>query len=125
MDAFMCYGPVVPDGYGACYNPHPENLVVCISSFRSCDVTSSGFFASTLESSLLQMRELCLLETDGEQRHSCTRETPLRTGEGVAESIENHCVCHQMADLPQKLMRGLPGVTSAKRLIIDALPKTF
>ena len=60
MDAFMCYGPVVPDGYGACYNPHPDYILVCISSFSSCDDTASHFFAMTLESSLMQMKELCL-----------------------------------------------------------------
>jgi choline O-acetyltransferase len=55
----MCYGPVVPDGYGACYNPHEDYILVVISSFKSCDQTGSDNFAFTLEESFLQMKELC------------------------------------------------------------------
>nr|XP_022319344.1 choline O-acetyltransferase-like [Crassostrea virginica] len=60
MDAFMCYGPVVPDGYGVCYNPHPGWILVCVTSFKRHHDTHSDHFAFTLESSLLQMQELCL-----------------------------------------------------------------
>ena len=56
----MSYGPVVPDGYGVCYNPHPHNIVVCICAFKSNAETQSDHFALTLESSFLQMQELCL-----------------------------------------------------------------
>ena len=56
----MLYGPVVPGGYGACYNPHPDSIVVCISSFKSSEITSSERFAFTLEGSFMQMKELCL-----------------------------------------------------------------
>jgi len=59
MDAFMCYGPVVPDGYGVCYNPHPGYMVVCVASFRSWTDTDSRAFADTLVDSLRQMRDLC------------------------------------------------------------------
>ncbi|XP_076457596.1 choline O-acetyltransferase-like [Babylonia areolata] len=59
-DSFMCYGPVVPDGYGACYNPFPDFICFYISSFRECMDTDSQMFALSLESTLLQMRELCL-----------------------------------------------------------------
>ena len=45
MDAFMCYGPVVEDGYGACYNPHPNYILVCVSSFKKDDSTNSTAFA--------------------------------------------------------------------------------
>ncbi len=62
MDAFMCYGPVVPDGYGICYNPHPNEMVVAVTSFSSCGETRSDHFAFTLESSFRQMRELCEAE---------------------------------------------------------------
>jgi hypothetical protein len=44
MDAFMCYGPVVPDGYGVCYNPHPHNILVCITSFKRHSETRSDYF---------------------------------------------------------------------------------
>ena len=56
----MCYGPVVPNGYGVCYNPHPDNMVIVITSFKADESTQADFFASTLDSSFRQMRELCL-----------------------------------------------------------------
>ncbi|CAN8216590.1 unnamed protein product [Coccothraustes coccothraustes] len=59
MELFCCYGPVVPNGYGACYNPQPEHLLFCISSFKESKETSSGMFAKAVEESLLAMRDLC------------------------------------------------------------------
>lgn len=64
MDTFMCYGPVVPDGYGVCYNPHAYNIIVCISAFKSNAETQADYFAYTLEGSLLQMQELCRKTTE-------------------------------------------------------------
>ncbi|XP_059518078.1 choline O-acetyltransferase [Myotis daubentonii] len=59
MEMFCCYGPVVPDGYGACYNPQPESILFCISSFHSCPETSSTKFAKAVEDSLAEMGGLC------------------------------------------------------------------
>ena len=59
-DSFMFYGPVVPDGYGACYNPLPEQILVFITCFEQCPDTDPQMFAFSLESTFLQMRELCL-----------------------------------------------------------------
>ncbi|NWR11701.1 CLAT acetyltransferase, partial [Paradoxornis webbianus] len=59
MEMFCCYGPVVPNGYGACYNPQPEHILFCISSFKECKETSSDTFARAVEDSLLAMRDLC------------------------------------------------------------------
>ncbi|NWU04338.1 CLAT acetyltransferase, partial [Urocynchramus pylzowi] len=59
MEMFCCYGPVVPNGYGACYNPQPDHLLFCISSFKECKETSSDLFAKAVEESLLAMRDLC------------------------------------------------------------------
>lgn len=61
MEMFCCYGPVVPDGYGACYNPQPESILFCISSFHSCKETSSTKFVKAVEESLTEMRDLCNL----------------------------------------------------------------
>lgn len=58
-EMFCCYGPVVPNGYGACYNPQPEHILFCISSFKDCKETSSDMFAKAVEESLLEMRDLC------------------------------------------------------------------
>uniref|UniRef100_A0A8C3FKG7 Choline O-acetyltransferase n=1 Tax=Chrysemys picta bellii TaxID=8478 RepID=A0A8C3FKG7_CHRPI len=59
MEMFCCYGPVVPSGYGACYNPQPEHILFCISSFKECKETSSVMFAKAVEESLMEMRDLC------------------------------------------------------------------
>ena len=60
----MCYGPVVPDGYGVCYNPHSDYIVAVVTSFKSHSETRSDYFAFTLESSFLQMYELCFKTKD-------------------------------------------------------------
>ncbi|KAM4703635.1 choline O-acetyltransferase [Rhinophrynus dorsalis] len=60
MEMFCCYGPVVPNGYGSCYNPQPEHILFCISSFRECKETSSTMFAKAVEESLIAMGDLCL-----------------------------------------------------------------
>ncbi|NP_034021.1 choline O-acetyltransferase [Mus musculus] len=59
MEMFCCYGPVVPNGYGACYNPQPEAITFCISSFHGCKETSSVEFAEAVGASLVDMRDLC------------------------------------------------------------------
>lgn len=64
MDAIMGYGPVVPDGYGVCYNPHSDYIVAVVTSFKSHSETRSDYFAFTLESSFLQMYELCFKTKD-------------------------------------------------------------
>uniref|UniRef100_H0V586 Choline O-acetyltransferase n=1 Tax=Cavia porcellus TaxID=10141 RepID=H0V586_CAVPO len=61
MEMFCCYGPVVPNGYGACYNPQPESILFCISSFHSCKETSSLGFAEAVGASLADLRALCSL----------------------------------------------------------------
>ncbi|CDS39538.1 choline O acetyltransferase [Echinococcus multilocularis] len=60
MDTFMCYGAVVPDGYGAAYNPHPNNIVAVISCWKSDPNTNATRFAELLEESLVEMHDLVL-----------------------------------------------------------------
>ncbi|XP_039301605.1 choline O-acetyltransferase-like [Nilaparvata lugens] len=57
-DCVLGYGPVVPDGYGCCYNPWPNSITFCISAFHSSESTKSSLFAQNLEDSLLAMQEL-------------------------------------------------------------------
>ena len=57
--SFMCYGPVVSDGYGCSYNPKPDYILFAISSFKSCKLTNTKNFAKSLEQSLDLMYELC------------------------------------------------------------------
>ncbi|KAM8924854.1 choline O-acetyltransferase [Pelodytes ibericus] len=71
MEMFCCYGPVVPNGYGTCYNPQPEHVLFCISSFRECKETSSTMFAKAIEESLLSIAELC-------SKHNTKTETPVK-----------------------------------------------
>uniref|UniRef100_A0A8C5AVN0 Choline O-acetyltransferase n=1 Tax=Gadus morhua TaxID=8049 RepID=A0A8C5AVN0_GADMO len=61
VDMFCCYGPVVPDGYGACYNPQSDHVLFCVSSFRDSPQTCSEEFVQILERGLLEMRDLCSL----------------------------------------------------------------
>ncbi|NP_001124191.1 choline O-acetyltransferase isoform X1 [Danio rerio] len=58
-EMFCCYGPVVPNGYGACYNPQTDHILFCVSSFRECAETSSDLFVKTLEGCLKEMQDLC------------------------------------------------------------------
>ncbi|KAM6951280.1 choline O-acetyltransferase b [Aplochiton taeniatus] len=58
-EIFCCYGPVVPNGYGACYNPQSDNIIFCVSSFRDSTETSSAKFVEELEKSLEKIRDLC------------------------------------------------------------------
>ncbi|XP_014204515.1 carnitine O-acetyltransferase-like isoform X2 [Copidosoma floridanum] len=57
-ESFMCYGPVVPEGYGCCYNPRPSDMFFGCSSFNSCPETSTKGFAETLKQSLRDMKKL-------------------------------------------------------------------
>ncbi|XP_028584281.2 choline O-acetyltransferase [Podarcis muralis] len=59
MGMFCCYGPVIPNGYGACYNPQPEHILFCISSFKDCKETSSSKFAKAVGESLMDVKQLC------------------------------------------------------------------
>lgn len=56
---FCCYGPVVPNGYGACYNPQSDHIIFSVSSFRESSQTSSAEFVKCLVDGLLDMRDLC------------------------------------------------------------------
>uniref|UniRef100_A0A3Q3W1U5 Choline/carnitine acyltransferase domain-containing protein n=1 Tax=Mola mola TaxID=94237 RepID=A0A3Q3W1U5_MOLML len=57
-DCVMCFGPMVPDGYGVCYNPMDEHINVAITAFNSCEETNAAKFAQAVEDALLDMRVL-------------------------------------------------------------------
>ncbi|XP_047465737.1 choline O-acetyltransferase-like [Mugil cephalus] len=59
VEMFCCYGPVVPNGYGACYNPQSDHIVFCVSSFWENTETSSAVFVKALNEGLLEIRDLC------------------------------------------------------------------
>ncbi|KAL0964810.1 hypothetical protein UPYG_G00329280 [Umbra pygmaea] len=59
VEMFCCYGPVVPNGYGCCYNPQSEHLLFSVTSFHGSTETSSAVFIKALDEGLLEMRGLC------------------------------------------------------------------
>ena len=60
-DSFICYGAVVPDGYGCSYNVRSDYILFCISSFNNCSTTNSQEFAESLTDTLYEIRDLCTL----------------------------------------------------------------
>lgn len=57
-DCVMCFGPVVPNGYGVCYNPMDDHINFAVSSFNACKETSAASFAQIIQEALLDMRTL-------------------------------------------------------------------
>uniref|UniRef100_A0A7N6FEJ6 Carnitine O-acetyltransferase n=1 Tax=Anabas testudineus TaxID=64144 RepID=A0A7N6FEJ6_ANATE len=57
-DCVMCFGPVVPDGYGVCYNPMDEHINIAITAFNSCEETNAAKFAQAVEDALMDMGAL-------------------------------------------------------------------
>jgi len=58
-EVYMCYGPVVPDGYGCCYNPIKDEIIFIVSSFKDCETTSSSRFVKAINNSLQTMATIC------------------------------------------------------------------
>lgn len=54
----MCYGPAVEDGYGICYNPRNDDMLLAVSSFPSSKCTSAVQMGQTLVDALNAMYEL-------------------------------------------------------------------
>ncbi|CAK6953189.1 choline O-acetyltransferase [Scomber scombrus] len=83
VEMFCCYGPVVPNGYGACYNPQSDHIIFCLSSFRESSQTCSTEFVKCLVQGLLDMRDLCNNYNSSssltEQRQGQTLETHTQT----------------------------------------------
>ncbi|XP_062855357.1 carnitine O-acetyltransferase-like [Trichomycterus rosablanca] len=57
-DCYMCIGPMVPDGYGVCYNPMDDHINVAVTAFNSCEDTNATKLACFLEDALLDMKAL-------------------------------------------------------------------
>lgn len=57
-DLMMLFGPVVPDGYGICYNPQADHINFSVSAFNTSPETNSDQFAANLVESLLEMNQL-------------------------------------------------------------------
>uniref|UniRef100_A0A1A7Z2K6 Choline O-acetyltransferase n=1 Tax=Iconisemion striatum TaxID=60296 RepID=A0A1A7Z2K6_9TELE len=59
VEMFCCYGPVVSNGYGVCYNPQSDHIIFSVSSFHESPQTCSADFVKCLVQGLLDMRDLC------------------------------------------------------------------
>ncbi|CAG9539986.1 unnamed protein product [Cercopithifilaria johnstoni] len=51
-DTYLCYGPVVKDGYGCSYNIQPHSIIFAPSSFKSSLATNAEHFKKSLVDSL-------------------------------------------------------------------------
>lgn len=56
--SFMCYGPLVPDGYGCCYNPRDDGMLFGVSAYNSCSETSAVRFGEAIRQSLVDMHDV-------------------------------------------------------------------
>lgn len=54
----MCFGPVVSNGYGVCYNPMNDHINFAVSSFNACEETNAAHLAQAIEDALMDMRTL-------------------------------------------------------------------
>ncbi|XP_063050703.1 carnitine O-acetyltransferase-like [Engraulis encrasicolus] len=57
-DCVMCLGPLVPDGYGVCYNPMASHINFAITAFNSCEETNATRYSRDLQRALADMKTL-------------------------------------------------------------------
>lgn len=57
-DMFLCFGAVVPDGYGVCYNPREKQIIFSVSCFHSSPDTDSIRFLKNMSENLVEMRDM-------------------------------------------------------------------
>ncbi|KAI8427768.1 hypothetical protein MSG28_002190 [Choristoneura fumiferana] len=62
-DGFMCYGPLVPNGYATCYNPRDNDVNFATSAFQEHPDTSCDKYRATLEQALQDMHDVLLQST--------------------------------------------------------------
>ncbi|KAM4524482.1 choline O-acetyltransferase b [Odontesthes bonariensis] len=82
VEMFCCYGPVVPNGYGACYNPQSDHIIFCVSSFWENTETSSAVFVKALNEGLLEIRDLC-------NRSGAAATKPAGSGQGASQPLRS------------------------------------
>ncbi|XP_049691760.2 carnitine O-acetyltransferase isoform X1 [Helicoverpa armigera] len=57
-DGFMCYGPLVPDGYATCYNPRDNDINFATAAFVKHPDTDCDKYRNALEQSLQDMHDV-------------------------------------------------------------------
>jgi len=58
FDTVLCFGPVVPDGYGLCYNPREDAFNIAISAFNSNPETNTHWLGTALQETLSDMQQV-------------------------------------------------------------------
>ncbi|KAJ8303773.1 hypothetical protein KUTeg_018696 [Tegillarca granosa] len=56
-EAVLVFGPVVPDGYGLCYNPQETQILIGVSAFNNSPQTDSKKMIGALKDSFRDMRD--------------------------------------------------------------------
>jgi carnitine O-acetyltransferase len=59
-EAFTCFGPLVTDGYGCCYNIRDHDILFGLSAFKSCMDTNVHDFHDALHESLQDIQDVLL-----------------------------------------------------------------
>lgn len=62
-DGFMCYGPLVSNGYATCYNPRDNDVNIATSSFKENPDSDCSQYRAALEQALQDMHDVLLLNT--------------------------------------------------------------
>lgn len=57
-EAVLVFGPVVPNGYGLCYNPQESQIIFGVSAFNCSPETDSNNMANSVRQSLTDMKNL-------------------------------------------------------------------
>ncbi|CAG2255886.1 E2.3.1.7 [Mytilus edulis] len=57
-EAVLVFGPVVPNGYGLCYNPQESQIIFGVSAFNCSPETESNKMANSVRQSLIDMKNL-------------------------------------------------------------------
>ncbi|XP_039995654.1 choline O-acetyltransferase [Xiphias gladius] len=112
VEMFCCYGPVVPNGYGACYNPQSDHIIFSVSSFRESPQTCSAEFVKCLVQGLLDMRDLC---------NKCNCDSnPIEQGKG--QTLETHTQTE--TNWQNKTPHRPPDLTKSQQTLPQVLVKT-
>eukprot|EP00095_Tigriopus_kingsejongensis_P010617 maker-scaffold795_size96016-snap-gene-0.24 protein:Tk10617 transcript:maker-scaffold795_size96016-snap-gene-0.24-mRNA-1 annotation:"carnitine o-acetyltransferase isoform x2" len=59
-ESFVCFGPLVMDGYGCCYNIRDYDFLIGLSAMKSCPETNVSTFHDVLEECLNHMHDICV-----------------------------------------------------------------
>ncbi|KAK2145778.1 hypothetical protein LSH36_658g01036 [Paralvinella palmiformis] len=56
----LCFAPVVPDGYGVCYNPMEKSMLFAVSAWNSCPDTNAAKLYSHLKEALIDAQDILM-----------------------------------------------------------------